>query len=164
MQLFKALYDSPLGPLHIVADEAHIHQLGFQDPGPIENTLAGEPQVITYCKKELNDYFAGKGRVFTIPLAFDDTAFRVRVWTELQNIPYGRTISYHQLAQRLGDVKSIRAAGYANGKNPIAIIVPCHRVVGSNGSLVGYSGELWRKRWLLEHEDRYANGVQTLTF
>lgn len=88
--------------------------------------------------------------------------FQEKVWQELLKIAPGQTISYMQLSKRLGDVKAIRAVGTANGKNTVAIIVPCHRVIGSNGDLVGYGGELWRKKWLLDHEAKYSNGVQTL--
>ena len=144
-----------------MSDESRILKLSFgiAEPG---SGLKDQPPVIALCKKELDDYFSGRSRNFTVPLAFDDTPFRIRVWQELQQIRYGQTISYLALAQKLGDAKCIRAAGSANGHNPIAIIVPCHRVIGSNGSLVGYAGEIWRKRWLLEHEAKHANGVQTL--
>ena len=84
------------------------------------------------------------------------------MWEQLLKINYGKTISYLELSKRVGDAKAIRAVGTTNGKNQIAIIVPCHRVIGSDGSLTGYAGELWRKKWLLEHEGKYANGVQTL--
>ena len=92
----------------------------------------------------------------------DGTIFQQRVWSELLAIPYGKTISYLTLAKRLGDPKAIRAAASTNGKNNIAIIVPCHRVIGSNNDLVGYAGGLWRKRWLLEMETKITYGVQTL--
>ena len=90
------------------------------------------------------------------------TEFQQSVWNELARIPYGRTISYHELSKRIGNTKAIRAVGSANGNNNICIIVPCHRVIGSNGDLVGYGGDLWRKKWLLEHEGKTVNGVQTL--
>ena len=90
------------------------------------------------------------------------TDFQQRVWNELLGIPFGKTISYLELARRLGDIKSIRAAASANGKNNIVIVVPCHRVIGSHNDLVGYGGGIWRKRWLLEHEAKIAHGVQTL--
>ena len=90
------------------------------------------------------------------------SAFQQKVWNELTAIPFGRTISYLELSRRLGDSKAIRAAAAANGRNNVAIIVPCHRVIGSNNKLVGYAGGLWRKKWLLEHEAKLAHGVQTL--
>jgi methylated-DNA-[protein]-cysteine S-methyltransferase len=163
MEQFIYLYDSPLGRLRIVADEGRIHQLGFLAPAaPEPDRPFGTSPAITLCCKELDDYFSGRGRTFTVPLALEGSPFRLRVWEELQHIPYGKTISYRQLARRLGDVKCIRAAGSANGRNPVAIIVPCHRVIGSNGSLVGYAGGMERKKWLLEHENRHAHGVREL--
>ena len=162
MQLFTANYASPLGQISLASDGHRIFKLHFGGQESLLNVQEPEPEIITLCKKELDEYFSGKSRTFSVPLAFEDTPFRIRVWNELQQIRYGNTISYHTLAVRLGDPKCIRAAGSANGHNPIAIIVPCHRVIGSDGSLVGYGGELWRKRWLLDHEAKYANGVQTL--
>jgi methylated-DNA-[protein]-cysteine S-methyltransferase len=90
------------------------------------------------------------------------TVFQQEVWKELMNIPFGKTISYHELSKRIKNIKAIRAVGAANGNNSIAIIVPCHRVIGRNGDLVGYAGDLWRKQWLLEHEAKLENGVQML--
>ena len=118
--------------------------------------------VIKKCIEQLDEYFAAVRTEFTIPVLQSGTAFQQTVWAELCNIPYGRTISYLELSKRIGNVKAIRAVGTANGSNCISIIVPCHRVIGSNGSLVGYGGDLWRKKWLLEHEGKTANGVQTL--
>ncbi len=106
--------------------------------------------------------FQEKEKYLILPLKQEGTEFQQKVWSELIKIPYGKTISYLQLAQRLGDVKSIRAAASANGRNKLNIIVPCHRVIGSDGSLVGYGGGLPRKKWLLEHENKYANGVSLL--
>ena len=94
--------------------------------------------------------------MFDVPMNLEGTDFQKRVWAELTRIPYGDTITYLELARRLGDEKCIRAAGTANGKNPIPVIVPCHHVIGTSGKLVGYSGELWRKEWLLRHEAQYA--------
>jgi methylated-DNA-[protein]-cysteine S-methyltransferase len=102
--------------------------------------------------QQLEEYFSGSRKEFDIPLDLQGTDFQKKVWTELLKIPYGTTISYKELAIRLGDLKCIRAAGTANGANPVSIIVPCHRVIGSDASLVGYGGGLWRKKWLLEHE------------
>ena len=111
---------------------------------------------------QLEDYFSGKNLKFDLALGQQGTDFQQKVWAELCNISEGKSISYHELSRRLGNVKAIRAAGTANGKNNIAIIVPCHRVIGSNGTLVGYAGGLWRKKWLLEHEAKCCNGLQTL--
>ena len=101
---------------------------------------------------QLQEYFLRKRLIFELPLSPDGTEFYNKVWHELLNIPFGKTISYLELARRLGDEKVIRAAASANGKNPVAIIIPCHRVIGSNGSLTGYAGGLWRKQWLLDFE------------
>jgi methylated-DNA-[protein]-cysteine S-methyltransferase len=114
------------------------------------------------CTEELIEFFNGKRKKFDIPVCQSGTAFQQRVWNELVNIPFGKTISYLELARMLGDEKVIRAAAQTNGKNKIAIIVPCHRVIGSDKSLVGYAGGLWRKKWLLQHEFRITHGIQTL--
>lgn len=108
------------------------------------------------------EYFNGKRLSFDIPIYQKGTDFQTKVWSQLLNINFGTTISYMTLAKRLGDPNCIRAAASCNGKNQICIIVPCHRVIGTNQSLVGYAGGLQRKRWLLEHENKIANGVQTL--
>jgi methylated-DNA-[protein]-cysteine S-methyltransferase len=118
--------------------------------------------ILKKCFKELDEYFAGERKIFSVDITQDGTAFQQRVWKELTNIPYGNTISYLELSKRIGDTKAIRAVGTTNGKNNISIVVPCHRVIGSDGDLIGYGGDLWRKKWLLEHEGKIANGVQTL--
>lgn len=102
--------------------------------------------------EQLKAYFSGKLRSFDIQTDLEGTSFQQKVWKELRNIPFGKTISYLELSKRLGDVKAIRAVASANGRNPLWIIIPCHRVIGSDGSLTGYAGGLYRKKWLLEHE------------
>jgi methylated-DNA-[protein]-cysteine S-methyltransferase len=114
------------------------------------------------CRLQLGSYFEGNLKQFDLPLAQDGTAFQLRVWQQLIKITYGSTVSYLTIAKRLGDPKTIRAAATANGRNNIAIIVPCHRVIGSSGELTGYAGGLDRKKWLLGHEQRFAHGLQTL--
>ncbi|HRW99709.1 MAG TPA: methylated-DNA--[protein]-cysteine S-methyltransferase [Cyclobacteriaceae bacterium] len=109
------------------------------------------------CRQELEEYFAGSRKFFTVPLEADGTEFQKQVWSALLDIPLGRTISYAELATRLGNLKAIRAVGLANGQNPIAIIIPCHRVIGKDGSLVGYGGGLDNKLWLLKHEGALAD-------
>lgn len=111
------------------------------------------PEVLEDCVAQLNDYFEGTRQQFSLKLNPEGTAFQKQVWKLLEQIPYGKTISYLELSKQLGDVKAIRAVANANGKNPIWIIIPCHRVIGSNGSLTGYAGGLHRKQWLLEHEN-----------
>ena len=111
------------------------------------------PEVLEDCVEQLNDYFEVTRQQFSLKLNPEGTPFQKQVWKFLEQIPYGKTISYLELSKQLGDVKAIRAVANANGKNPIWIIIPCHRVIGSNGSLTGYAGGLHRKQWLLEHEN-----------
>lgn len=120
------------------------------------------PPLLIQAVEQLIQYFQGQRRFFELPINQAGSDFQQKVWHELPNIPYGRTISYLELSRRLGDTEAIRAAASANGKNHICIVVPCHRVVGSNNDLVGYSGGLWRKKWLLGLEMKIAHGVQTL--
>lgn len=120
------------------------------------------PPLLINCIEQLIHYFQGELRIFDLPVSQEGTPFQKQVWNELSGIPFGRTISYLELAVRTGDQKATRAVANANGKNNVAIVVPCHRVIGSNKTLVGYGGGLWRKKWLLEHEMKIAYGVQTL--
>lgn len=156
-------YHSPAGLLKICGTEDYISELSFidslQKPTPSRKHL---PPLLINCVEQLIQYFNGQRRVFELPLHQQGTPFQQEVWSELVQIPFGRTISYLELARRTGDTKATRAVANANGKNHIAIIVPCHRVIGSNRELVGYAGGLWRKKWLLEHENKVAYGVQTL--
>ena len=168
MRIQTVLLDSPLGKLVIKASEDAVHALHFFETEkrpmapilPLEN----EPQLplATTCMEQLAEYFAGTRFSFDLPLEQEGSPFRQKVWAALLHIPYGRTISYLELAKRIGDVKAIRAVGTTNGANNISIIVPCHRVIGSNGALTGYGGDLWRKQGLLEHENKFKHGVQTL--
>lgn len=121
-----------------------------------------KPSILLELEAQLNAYFDGKRKDFELKLNPDGTEFQKRVWAELITIPFGKTSSYLDMANKLGDPKVIRAAASANGKNPIAIIIPCHRVIGKDGSLTGYAGGLSKKRWLLDHENRLANGVLEL--
>jgi len=162
-------YKSPLGDLKISGDDTSISELLFvhtNKNGSIENNsieyLIPASVAIKKCITQLDDYFCGRNLKFDMALLQQGTAFQQQVWNGLISIPAGQTISYLQLSKKLGNVKAIRAVGTANGKNNIAIIVPCHRVIGNNGDLVGYAGDLWRKKWLLEHEAKYVNGVQSL--
>jgi methylated-DNA-[protein]-cysteine S-methyltransferase len=155
---------SPVGVLKIIEVNEEITAILFTDLS--EGSLPVKSESITpvqqQCIAELNAYFQSNLRQFTFPMAQTGTPFQQRVWQQLQQIPFGKTISYLQLAVQLGDAKCIRAAGTANGKNQLSIVVPCHRVIGSNQSLTGYAGGLWRKQWLLEHEAKWAHGVQQL--
>lgn len=162
-ELYYTYYESPVGLLKIGGTEHYIAEVSFIDNE--DEMVHGEPgisDIIHQCTEELIEYFAGRRKNFSVPVHQEGTEFQKRVWSELLEIPFGKTVSYLDIAKRLGDPKVIRAAASANGRNKIAIIVPCHRVIGSDKSLTGYSGGLWRKKWLLQHEFRIANGVQTL--
>lgn len=144
-----AFYSSPLGDLKILsADDAITHVL-FNTERDQEEVITS---IIEQCIEQLDDYFHRGRKFFSLELALHGTPFQKKVWAELQTIPFGKTISYEELAIRLGDIKSIRAAGTANGANPVAIIVPCHRVIGKKGELTGYAGGIENKEWLLYHE------------
>ena len=169
MNIEIVYYQSPLGVLEIRSTGSAISDVLFVNSWKgakiVESELSfvkPKSAIIKACIKQLDEYFVGKRTIFTVNISQVGTVFQQTVWAELCNIPYGRTISYLELSKRIGNVKAIRAVGTANGNNSICIIVPCHRVIGSNGTLVGYGGDLWRKKWLLEHEGKYANGVQTL--
>lgn len=157
--MYQAVYHSPIGDLLLISDGKNLNGLSFTKSMSAEGS---QDMIIQTTLQQLDEYFSGRRMQFDLPLQQEGTAFQQKVWNELMQIAYGRTISYHELSRRLGNTKAIRAAGTANGRNQLAIVVPCHRVIGSDGSLVGYAGELWRKKWLLEHEAKYAFGVQTL--
>ncbi|PSL48266.1 methylated-DNA-[protein]-cysteine S-methyltransferase [Chitinophaga niastensis] len=149
-EVYHLRIDTPVGPLLISGTTQFINAVNFTDTPATDFPQA--PPVLLNCAQQLYEYFGGDRKVFDIPIAQPGTEFQQSVWQQLLVIPFGQTISYQQLAHRIHNPKSIRAVGTTNGKNQIAIIVPCHRVIGSNGSLTGYAGGLWRKRWLLEHE------------
>lgn len=144
---------SPLGFTKIVGDEDGITSIYILDSD--EKTTDIIPEVLEDCAHQLREYFEGKRTQFDLQINLEGSEFQKKVWNQLQTIPYGKTISYLQFSQQLGDVKAIRAVANANGKNPLWIVIPCHRVIGSNGSLTGYAGGLHRKQWLLEHENPY---------
>lgn len=157
---FVTYYNSPLGIMEIKGNAAFISEVNFvQDEYDSSNDL---PENMLECKKELEEYFAGKRKTFSIKVKVEGTAFQKKVWKQLLKIKFGDTTSYLNISKQLGDVKAIRAVGHANGKNPIAIIVPCHRVISSDGKLTGYAGDLWRKQWLLEHEGNISGNNPTL--
>lgn len=155
-------YQSPVGLLKVGGTESYINQISFIDSRDEYVEPTGNSPLLNQCVEQLIEYFNGNRLTFDIPVYQKGTDFQTKVWSELLNINFGKTISYMTLAKRLGDPNCIRAAASSNGKNHICIIVPCHRVIGSNQQLTGYAGGLWRKRWLLEHENKIANGVQTL--
>jgi methylated-DNA-[protein]-cysteine S-methyltransferase len=142
---------TPLGPVRITSSGTAITSVLFLDEDAEPSETPNDPLLLE-CARQLEAYFSGTLTQFDLPLAPAGTAFQQRVWEMLQQVPYGRTSAYGELAQRLGDAKLTRAVGSANGSNPIAIIIPCHRIIGADGSLTGYAGGLWRKQWLLRHE------------
>jgi methylated-DNA-[protein]-cysteine S-methyltransferase len=147
--------DSPLGPLVLVAEEGAVAVLGpLAGSGPPDPSRAGhrDDDVLPELRAQLDAYWAGTLRDFDVALAPGGTAFQQRVWAALRTIPYGETWSYAQLAAAIGAPTAVRAVGAANGRNPVFVVVPCHRVIGSSGKLVGYAGGLDRKRFLLDHE------------
>ena len=141
--------NSPLGITKIVGDVNGIAEIAILSEGNLSKTI---PLELQEAAAQLSDYFDGKRQDFNLKLNPKGTDFQQKVWQELLQIPFGKTISYLDLSKKLGDVKAIRAVASANGKNPLWIVVPCHRVIGTDGSLTGYAGGLWRKKWLLEHE------------
>jgi methylated-DNA-[protein]-cysteine S-methyltransferase len=145
---------SPVGELTLTATETALTGVYFptsrHGPPPIMSRV--ESEVLARARQQLEEYFAGQRTTFDLPLAAEGSDFEHRVWDALRAIPYGATTSYGELARRLGDARNARAVGAANGKNPIPIIVPCHRVIGAKGDLTGFGGGVDRKRWLLEHE------------
>jgi methylated-DNA-[protein]-cysteine S-methyltransferase len=150
MKIYIAHYQTPIGKVEIEGTQEEIVALDFVDhPRSGDNNL---PEVLKECVKQIDEYFNGQRNVFSVNLSLQGTEFQNAVWRRLLNIPYGQTRSYGELAAAIGNPAASRAVGNANGKNPISIIVPCHRLIGSDGSLTGYGGGLWRKKWLLKHE------------
>jgi len=147
----KAIINTPLGITEIQGDENGISKIYIRDEN-VEIT-SKIPSELEKAAIQLQEYFEGKRTHFTFLLHPSGTEFQKKVWQELLNIPFGKTCSYLELSKKLGDIKAIRAVAAANGKNPLWIVVPCHRVIGADGSLTGYAGGLWRKKWLLEHEN-----------
>jgi methylated-DNA-[protein]-cysteine S-methyltransferase len=157
---------SPIGAILLTADGERLTGLYLDEPEPrsmassvevgVDAAEIEDPEhrTLAQAARQLSEYFAGERRDFALPLHFDGTPFQRQVWKALTEIPYGETWSYADLARRIGNPKACRAVGLANGSNPISIIVPCHRVIGADGSLTGYGGGIERKRWLLAHERR----------
>jgi methylated-DNA-[protein]-cysteine S-methyltransferase len=141
---------TPLGIAKIVGDKNGIAEISILNEAVTISSKVTKNLAV--CVVQLDEYFAGKRSQFDFKLNPMGTEFQQKVWQELLKIPFGKTVSYMDLSKKLGDVKAIRAVASANGKNPLWIVVPCHRVIGTDGSLTGYAGGLWRKKWLLEHE------------
>lgn len=157
---YLTFYHSPLGTVQVQCSDEYLTAVVFcEDVSPLPT--AGYP-LLTQCVAQLDEYFTGQRQTFSLPLQQTGTPFQQKVWELLLRVPYGKTLSYQQLTTQYGDPKAIRAVAAANGKNNLAIVVPCHRVIGSNQSLTGYAGGLWRKKWLLEHEAKYSGATQQL--
>lgn len=144
-----AILNTPVGSLQLSGDAFGISSILYLNE---ESQSTDIPESLQECAKQLEEYFAGKRTEFNLRINPQGTEFQKRVWAKLAEIPFGEVISYLELSRRIGDTKAIRAVGHANGKNRINIVIPCHRVIGSNKKLIGYGGGLWRKEWLLKHE------------
>lgn len=156
---YWTVYKSPLGPLSLVGSTAGVSSLYFPGRGPSLNEDGHQPEALAPAAAQLEEYFAGERRRFEIDLDLRGTPFKQAVWQELLALPYGTTVSYKEIAARIGRLDRIQAVGGAVGATPVPIIVPCHRVVGSDGALTGYGGGLPRKEALLDLEHRVANGL-----
>lgn len=171
-----SIYKSPIGEIIIVATDEGISFSWFVDEGKRELIIKklekesgnwlieGTNDIIVKCKNQLKEYFEGKRQEFDLPFDINGSNFQLTIWNLLKKIPYGKTKTYKDLAKEYGDVKAIRAIANANGDNPIGIIIPCHRVVGIDGSMTGYAGGIWRKEWLILHEQKYTGHEQTSLF
>jgi methylated-DNA-[protein]-cysteine S-methyltransferase len=140
--------------LYLVATETHLINIQFTQP---QKALLQTTELLSMATIQLDEYFQGKRTTFSLPFKLTGTPFQLAVWKELQNIPYGQTTSYKEMAQKMNKPKAYRAVGMANNKNPLPIIIPCHRVIGSNGKLIGYAGGLKLKNYLLELEQSHTN-------
>ena len=156
MTVHTTFVDSPVGPLFVAADAAGLHAIEFcENRHPVkrkDDWHEGDNAMLRRARSQLDEYFAGKRRAFDLPLSPAGTEFQRSVWTALATIPYGETISYAQLASRVGRPTAMRAVGAANGRNPLPIVLPCHRVIGADGSLTGFGGGLPTKQYLLKLE------------
>lgn len=153
MTKYKLDYESPIGVIEIVGTDHGIHSILFSEEENKKNLLQTDtPPVLKECYNQLDEYFKGNRQEFSFPYGIEGTDFQRTVWNALTEIPYGKTGTYKDIARSIGNEKAIRAVGNANGKNKLSIVIPCHRIIGSSGKLVGYAGGLWRKEWLLKHE------------
>lgn len=152
-KVYMAYYQSPIGTIEIRGTQDGILSVMFLEAAEVKTSEA-MPVCLKQCINQLDQYFRGQLREFSVPLIMQGTDFQKRVWETLQTIPFGTTLSYRDIAVRIDNPRAVRAVGNANGKNLHSIIIPCHRVIGSQGSLTGYEGGLWRKEWLLAHEKK----------
>jgi methylated-DNA-[protein]-cysteine S-methyltransferase len=160
---YYTVIDSPIGALMLVGDDAKLRGLHFVEGRRRREPAPGwvrDASLFVEAERQMAEYFAGTRRVFELSLETGGTPFQRAVWSALEGIPYGQTISYSVLAPRIGNPRAVRAVGLANGSNPIALVIPCHRVIGANGSLVGYGGGIDRKTFLLDFERRIVSGAE----
>lgn len=162
MSKHTAYYSSPIGLIEITGNEDGIASIYFVDQR--KHNAARVHDSLKECVYQLEEYFKGLRKEFGLKLNPEGTEFQKKVWSSLGTLPYGRTVSYLDVSKMIGDANASRAVGNANGCNPISIAVPCHRVIGRNGKLSGYSGGIWRKEWLLDHEKSITFGKQTALF
>lgn len=154
MRSYFMSIDSPIGRISINSDETHLKSVIFSDD--LFEASDNHPEILLQTANQLHEYFDGTRTRFELDLNPDGTEFQKKVWQKLMQMPFGTTKSYREIAVELGSSMNTRAVGTANGKNPISIIVPCHRIIGQDGKLVGYSGGIERKKWLLLHEAKYT--------
>ena len=153
-EMRRRIFSSPIGPIEITGKNDFLTGLNFNEEAG-ESGKEAATSIFSACERQLREYFSGTRFDFDLPLTFDGTPFQNEVWTALRTVPFGRTISYGDLARMIGRPAAVRAVGAANGANPISIIIPCHRIIGNDGRLTGYGGGLWRKDWLLGHERKF---------
>ena len=166
----KTYYHSPIGLIELTGNETGLETCSFLRKSgqelsseEIKASLVGAPESLLAARQQLDEYFKGIRREFSLPLRLEGTSFQKKVWSELQTIPYGQTRSYSQVASACGRPGAARAVGRANHDNPLVIIIPCHRVIGADGGLVGFGAGLWRKAWLLNHERKvYGSRSQSI--
>jgi len=161
MKEYKAYYSSKIGLLEIVGAADSIKFITFVETEKQVEQVDLSP-VVAACLTQLDEYFQGERQTFSLKLAPEGTEFQKTVWCQVATIPYGETASYVDIAKAIGNEKAVRAVGAANGQNKIVIIIPCHRVIGHNGKLIGYGGGVWRKEWLLNHERKFGSGQMVL--
>jgi methylated-DNA-[protein]-cysteine S-methyltransferase len=155
-RLLKLDYESPVGIIEIVGTDDAVCSIMFLERDRVMNSVQEEtPRFLADCLDQLDQYFKGERRDFTFPYTSVGTDFQKTVWNALTRVPYAKTGSYKDIAISIGNEKAVRAVGSANGKNKLSIVIPCHRIIGSNGKLTGYGGGLWRKEWLLQHEKTF---------
>ncbi len=158
----RSFFKSPVGFLEICSCNNELISISFMESEPAE--VSTEDLIIRECKNQLELYFDGKLKEFSLPLNPSGSEFQKKVWDKLLTIPFGSVVSYEHIARKLGDIGLVRAVGTANNKNKIPVIIPCHRVIGKNGDMVGFGGGIWRKKWLLNHERKHSLNAQLEMF